>query len=281
MHTATSAFQDIRSFARRTEICGIHFDLIGRDHVVEQLRSWRRTGNRGHVTFVNPYSVYLCKHDPEMDWAVRNAHLTLPDGIGIIAGANLLRHPNSGRLSGPEMMLHICDIGRQFGFTHYFLGGAEGVAERLAGRLQAMYPGLSIAGWHSPPFRDLTPEEDEQLVAHINSFHPNLIWVGLGAPKQEKWIALHLHRIDTVAMLGVGAAFDFHSGNVPWCPARARELGFEWAFRLAHQPRKLWPRYLAFPPFFAGLMKQFFRERSFLRNNEPSGGRDDAASRRP
>lgn len=277
MQVAINPIDGSPFISRRAEICGVQFDLISRDEVVERIRSWRRTGSRGYVTFVNPYSVYLCKEDPEMELAVRNSHMTLPDGIGIVISADLLRYKHCGRLSGPEMMLHICDVGRQFGLSHYFLGGAVGIAERLAAKLKRKYPGLVVAGWCAPPFHELTHQEDAQIIAGINSVHPDLLWVGLGAPKQEKWIARHLWKIDTVAMIGVGAAFDFHSGNVPWCPASVRRMGLEWAYRLIHQPKKLWPRYLALPPFLGALARQWFRERKRVKFNGRSGGRSSAA----
>src|SRR5439155_3417475 len=133
----------------------------------------------------------------------------LPDGIGISLAADLLSYEHSGRLSGPELMLYLCDRGRQHELTHYFRGGGEGVAEKLAAELSSRYPGLRVAGYATPPFGQIGAAEDAALVRKINDARPDIVWVGLGAPKQEKWMAAHLRKIEAPAMIGVGAAFDF------------------------------------------------------------------------
>jgi N-acetylglucosaminyldiphosphoundecaprenol N-acetyl-beta-D-mannosaminyltransferase len=191
---------------------------------------------------VNPHSVMLSHRDQEMWSALSRSALTLPDGIGIILGAALLSQGRWGRLSGPELMLYLSDQGRRHGLTHYFYGGGDGVAEQLAENLSRRYPGLRVTGCYSPPFRALTDAEDAEAVTKINEARPTILWVGLGAPKQEKWMASHAGRILATATIGVGAAFDFHSGNRPWCPAPLRNAGLEWAYRLACEPRRLWRR---------------------------------------
>jgi N-acetylglucosaminyldiphosphoundecaprenol N-acetyl-beta-D-mannosaminyltransferase len=141
-------------------------------------------------------------------------------------------------------MLRLCDWGREFGYKHYFYGGAEGVADKLRDKLSQMFPGLQTAGTYCPPFRPLSKQEDEMIVEQINRTEPDIVWVGLGAPKQEKWMSAHLDKISATAMIGVGAAFDFHSGNVKWAPASIRKLGLEWAYRLAKEPKRMWRRNL-------------------------------------
>ena len=237
----------------RAEIAGVDFDLIGVDRVLRSICRWRASGQQGLISLVNPHSVMECRRDREMSRAIRESTLTLPDGIGIILGAKALSYGHSGRISGPELVLHLCDEGRRYGLTHYFFGGEEGVSDKIRERLSAAFPGIEIVGTCSPPFRELTPQEDAAVVERINAARPTILWLGLGAPKQEKWMARHAGIISAAAMIGVGAAFDFHSGRKAWCPALLRAAGLEWAFRLAHEPRRLWRRNMD-SLFFLGLI---------------------------
>lgn len=220
----------------------VHFDLIDTKTVLAAICGWKADRLRHYITLVNPHSVMLCKRDPEMNMAIQNAGLTLPDGIGIILGAKLLSMPHRGRIAGPEMMLKICDLGRKYQLRHYFYGGAEGVAEKLAASLGNQFPGLKVAGCYCPPFRALSQSEQDAEICMINAAQADIVWVGLGAPKQERWMMKHLGKIEATAMIGVGAAFDFHSGNKPWCPPAIRKVGFEWAYRLLCEPKRLWSR---------------------------------------
>jgi N-acetylglucosaminyldiphosphoundecaprenol N-acetyl-beta-D-mannosaminyltransferase len=138
----------------------------------------------------------------------------------------------------------MCARSAERGHRHYFYGGSPRVVERLVARLAQRYPGLIVAGYRSPPYRALTEEEDAADVAAINDARPDFVWVGLGMPKQEKWIAAHVGRIHATALLGVGAAFDFHAGTKPRAPRWIQRSGFEWLFRLASEPRRLAHRYV-------------------------------------
>lgn len=240
----------------RYEILDVSFDLVDQQTVFESIMQWRETQHQNYITLVNPHSVLLCNRDEQMSQAISDAGLTLPDGAGIILAANILGYKNHGRLTGPNLMLKLCDWGRQFGYRHYFYGGKEGVADMLAQKLSDMYPGLQVAGTFYPPFRPLGDEEDNAVVEKINAANPDIVWVGLGAPKQEKWIAQHLGAINATVMIGVGAAFDFHSGNVKWAPALIRKLGMEWAWRLACEPKRMWRRNLDSPLFLAKVIFQ-------------------------
>ena len=153
-------------------------------------------------------------------------------------------------------MLKLCDAGRNKSYRHFFYGGGPDVAAKLAQRLSQSFPGLAVAGTYTPPFRPLSTEEDPRVVERINDAHPDIVWVGLGAPKQEKWMAEHFGKINATAMIGVGAAFDFHAQTVKWAPAWVRKLGLEWAYRLTQQPRHLWRRNLDSPLFLAEVIRQ-------------------------
>jgi len=237
------------------------FDLIDAPSVLRIVSAWKNGGRREYISLVNPHSLMMCRRDEQMKRAVRRAAVNLPDGVGVILAAKLLAYEHSGRLSGPELMLHLCDHGRRYGLTHYFYGGDQGISKRLADELCRRYPGLKAVGYSTPPFGDVTDEEDWEQVQEINSKQPDIVWVGLGAPKQEKWMARHLRKVDAPAMIGVGAAFDFHSGNRPWCPAALRNAGLEWAYRLATEPKRLWRRNLDSPLFLATVAGPVIRRR--------------------
>jgi len=237
-------------------ILGIHFDLISWRNAFEIINRWRAAGLRRYVTITNPHSVMLCRRDRAMLKATQAAGLTLPDGVGIVLAARLLGYRNAGRVTGPEFMLRCCDWGREYGYRHYLYGGGEGVAEKLAVRLSAAFPGMTIAGYYCPPFRALSEKEDAGIVERINGTSPDIVWVGLGAPKQEKWMADHLGRLNATTMIGVGAAFDFHAGIVKWAPAWIRWMGMEWLYRLVREPRRMWRRNLDSPLFMAEVVWQ-------------------------
>ncbi len=241
------------------DILGVSFDLVSLEQALATVEWWRRHGERKYVAFVNPHSVVMSQRGKEMRQALAEAGLTLPDGTGIIWAARLLGHRNHGRITGPSFMLACCDWGRRYGYRHYFCGGREGVTERLAARLAARFPGLQVAGTYCPPFQALSPEEDEGVVARINAARPDVVWIGLGAPKQERWMAARAGRIEATAMMGVGAAFDFHTGEAKWAPRWVRRLGIEWAYRLACEPRRLWRRNLDSPRFLLAVVRQRIR----------------------
>ena len=247
------------------DVLSVRFDLIAEQVVLETIERWRQAGERRYIVISNPHSVLTCHRDPEMHHATNEADLVLPDGVGIILAARLLKYTHNGRITGPYLMLKLCDWGRTHGYRHYFYGGRPGTAERLTTRLMEAYPGLAIAGTYCPPFRRPTADEDENIVATINAAKPDVLWVGLGAPKQEKWMRDHVGRVSATVMIGVGAAFDYHAGNVPWSPEWIRRLGLEWAYRWAHEPRRLWRRNLDSPLFLAKVMGQRFSRMFTLR----------------
>ena len=232
-----------RTLERNTvRIADIDFDLLDSRSILDLIGSNRHEPGSKYITLVNPHSVMLCRRDREMGNAIARAWRNLPDGVGIILGARMLSCPHRGRTSGPELMLELCDRGRRMGLRHYFYGGGDGVAPRMAERLSQLFPGLDVAGVHTPPFRGQGADEDEETIGRINAARPDILWVGLGAPKQEKWMACHAGRLRQMVMVGVGAAFDFHSGNVPWCPKILRRSGLEWAYRVGSD-RKRWHRF--------------------------------------
>ena len=175
--------------------------------------------------------------------------LTTPDGMAIVWLLRLQGHRRVSRVYGPDLMLSLCRHGLERGIRHFLYGGDKGVVEELSASLLTRFPGLQIVGTHTPPFGELTEEEDRQAVESINACNPDIVWVGLSTPKQERWMAVHLGRIEAPVMIGVGAAFDFLSGRKRQAPRWMQRAGLEWLFRLASEPRRLWPRYRRYPLF--------------------------------
>lgn len=208
---------------------------------------------------MNPHSVMQCHRDKEMFEAIERADMTLADGIGIILAANLLGYGHEGRVTGPALMLKMCDWGRKYGYRHYFYGGENGVSEKLVQALARKYPGLEIAGTCSSSIKSIDAQDKERIVEKINSSDPDIIWVGLGSPEQEKWMARHLGKVKAPVMIGVGAAFAFHSGTARWAPGWIRKLGLEWAYRLVQEPKRMWRRDLDSLIFIIKVIYQLWR----------------------
>ena len=174
---------------------------------------------------------------------------------------NLLGQNLTSRVYGPELMDRACQRAARNGQRFYLYGGRnQGALVELARLLRLRHPDLKIVGGHVPPFRALTDEEEASVVADIERCRPDVVWVGIGVPKQEKWMARMRDRLSAPVLIGVGAAFDFHAGLVPQAPDWMQRIGLEWAFRLAQEPRRLWRRYLRYNPrFVAGFARQYVR----------------------
>jgi N-acetylglucosaminyldiphosphoundecaprenol N-acetyl-beta-D-mannosaminyltransferase len=188
--------------------------------------------------------------DTKFQQIANNASLAVPDGMPLVWAVRLLGFDQQERVYGPDLFLAVCERSVGKGYSHFFYGGGQGVPERLAENLSGRFPGIRIAGWYSPPFRPLTEVEDDHVVKTINASGADILWVGLGAPKQEFWMASHVGRISAPVMVGVGAAFDFHAGRVRQAPRWMQDRGLEWVFRLCVEPRRLWKRYLYNNPRF-------------------------------
>lgn len=223
----------------RQNILGFGFDFVSYDQVIDAVHRWKRTRQSRLISLVNPFSILLGHHDKHMAGAIRASSLVLPDGVGIVLAAHLLGRSKVSRTTGPALMLNLCQASCQTGLRHYFYGGDEQTVNRLACRLSQSFPGLKVAGFYAPPFRPLTNAEDEEAIRRINETRPDIVWVGLGAPKQEKWMLAHLGKVQAAALIGVGAAFDFHAGTKKWAPGWMRRCGLEWLHRLCQEPRRM------------------------------------------
>jgi N-acetylglucosaminyldiphosphoundecaprenol N-acetyl-beta-D-mannosaminyltransferase len=211
---------------------------------VATLDAWRAQGRRDYVCCVSVHGIVVSQRDAEIRRALNRSGLATQDGMPLVWWARRAGFPNATRVCGSDLMDAMCALGAREGHRHYFYGGSPRVIAKLVERLTARHPGLIVCGAKSPPFRTLTPEEDAADVAEINATRPDFVWIGLGMPKQEKWMVSHLGRIEATALLGVGAAFDFHAGTKPRAPVWMQQRGLEWLHRLASEPRRLAHRYL-------------------------------------
>jgi len=219
--------------------------------------------HRGYICVAATHTVMAAREDPDLLSAVLGADLTVPDGQPLVWALNLLGHSLSDRVYGPDLMERACARAARSGLRFYLYGGRNpGALAQLSRNLRLRHPGLKIVGGYVPPFRDLTEAEEAAVMADIRRCAPDVIWVGIGVPKQEKWMAWMRSRLDVPVLIGVGAAFDFHAGLVPQAPSWMQRSGLEWLFRLGHEPRRLWRRYLRYNPrFVIGFARQWARER--------------------
>ena len=235
---------------QRVDILGVGVSAIDMPTALAEIERWIDEREPHYVCVTGVHGVMESQRDPGL-LAIHNASgLTTPDGMPMVwlgrrAGA---RHMT--RVYGPDLMLALAERAAVRGWTSFFYGGREGIPEQLAERLQARYRGLRVVGTYSPPFRPMTEGEDRALVARIRAVRPDLVWVGLSTPKQERWMADHVGWLDVPALLGVGAAFDIHAGSLAQAPRWMQRRGLEWAYRLYREPRRLARRYLSNNPRF-------------------------------
>jgi N-acetylglucosaminyldiphosphoundecaprenol N-acetyl-beta-D-mannosaminyltransferase len=233
----------------RVNTLGINVSAVDMAQAVTMVKRWIAAAERSYVCVTPAHAIMDAYQDPDLRRIFNASGMTTPDGMAIVWLLKLRGYRDVSRVYGPDLMREVCKAGLVLGFRHFLYGGAEGVATKLADKLRAQIPGLHIVGTRTPPFRDLTEEEDRSVVDLINTASPDIVWVGLSTPKQERWMAAHLGRVEAPVMIGVGAAFDFLSGRKPQAPVWMQRSGLEWLFRLASEPKRLWPRYRQYPAF--------------------------------
>jgi N-acetylglucosaminyldiphosphoundecaprenol N-acetyl-beta-D-mannosaminyltransferase len=229
---------------------GVHVSAIDMDQALDEIARWIEARSPHYVCFTGVHGVMESQHDEALRAIHNRSGLTTPDGMPMVWAAHWAGFPHVSRVYGPDVVLALSARAAQQGWSCFFYGGKEGVADRLASRLSSTLPGLRVVGTYSPPFRPLTNAEDTALVARIRAAAPDIVWVGLSTPKQERWMAAHVERLRVPVLLGVGAAFDIHAGVVAQAPAWMQRSGLEWLFRLSTDPRRLARRYLANNPRF-------------------------------
>ena len=241
----------------RVDVLGIHVSVTDMDETVETFARWIDWGERHLVCVSDMNSVLQARADERLTEVYNNSGLTVADGMPLVWAGKRAGFDRMARVCGPDLLERVMAEAAERGWSQYFYGGAGGVAEQLRENFVARHPGLRVAGAYSPPYRALTEAEDAEIVDRLNEAKPDIIWVGLGAPKQERWMAEHRDRLDAAILIGVGAAFDFHTGRLDRAPGWMQRSGLEWSYRLYKEPRRLWRRYvLGIPRFGVGILRR-------------------------
>ena len=249
---------------RTREILGLPIAMTDYAEAMDVMDGMITRREQGWLCAVAVHAVMVAQTDAEMRRAVVNASLTVPDGMPLVWAANMLGEDLPNRVYGPELMERYSRRCVEAGHRVWLYGGRDqGSLVQLALSMRRQHPGIQIVGGYSPPFRDLTEEEEDALAAQINAARPDVLWVGVGVPKQEKWMARMRDRLEVPVMCGVGAAFDFHAGRISQAPRWMQERGLEWTYRIVQEPRRLLPRYVYYNPrFLAAFARQMATERS-------------------
>lgn len=239
----------------RVDLFGVGVDAQPFDEAVSTLIGWVRARRRAYVCTCPVYTLMMCRERPEVGGAVARADMVTADGMPIVWAQRRLGFA-AERVYGPDVMLAVCEQTAGTDIRHYFWGGLPGVPEKLAEVLTARYPGLQIAGVYSPPIAPVPDSPDTDTVARLNAAGADIVWVGLGSPKQDVWMARYRPALDAPLLIGVGAAFDLLSGVKRQAPRWMQRGGLEWLFRLAQEPGRLARRYLVYNPQFVWLVIQ-------------------------
>lgn len=239
----------MRESDRRVNILGVGVSAIDMAAAIATIDGWIRARQQAYVCVTPAHAVMDCRGDEDLRHIYNRSGMTTPDGMAIVWLLRLRGQRGVGRVYGPDLVHAVCEAPRGRRWRHFLLGGVPGVPERMAARLQERHPGVAVVGTLSPPFHEPSVEEDEAVVRAINAAEPDLVWVGLGSPKQERWMAAHVGRVTAPVLIGVGAAFDYLSGRKPQAPRWLQRVGLEWLFRWVKEPVRLAPRYRRYPLF--------------------------------
>jgi N-acetylglucosaminyldiphosphoundecaprenol N-acetyl-beta-D-mannosaminyltransferase len=235
---------------KRVNVLGVGISVLNLRIALDAIAAALRERRRGCICVTGVHGVMEAQDDAVFKNILNRAFLCTPDGMPMVWLGKLHGNGEMRRVYGPDLMLAVCAWSETSGAKHFFFGGAEGVAALLAEKLQVKFPRLQVAGTFTPPFRPLNVQEEQQLQAQLRATRPDILWVGLSTPKQERFMAEFLPKLDVTLMVGVGAAFDFHAGRMRQAPRWMQRCGLEWLFRFACEPRRLGKRYLKNNPWF-------------------------------
>lgn len=250
---------------QRTNILGVGVHEVCLHRATRLITEAASQGRKGYVSVTGVHGIMEALRHPEFKSILNQSFLVVPDGMPAVWVGRLQGFQKISRVYGPDLMLKVCEQSVALGQRHFLYGGKEGVAEELAAFLEKSYPGIRIAGTYTPPFRSLTHAEEEELAKLVVDSAPDIFWVGLSTPKQERFMARYLSKLQTKVMIGVGAAFDIHTGRTKDAPGWVKTAGLQWCHRLLQEPRRLWKRYLVNnPAFLFWITVQFVGLRRFV-----------------
>ncbi|MGA2174053.1 MAG: WecB/TagA/CpsF family glycosyltransferase [Verrucomicrobiota bacterium] len=236
--------------ANTANVLGVAVSPINMEIAVERIARALEKREKGYICVTGVHGVSEAQSDAGFRQILNRAFLCTPDGMPLVWVGRWQGQRQMDRVYGPDLMLAVMQLSEQTGWRHFFYGGANGTAAALRQRLLERFPKLQVVGTHEPPFRPLNAAEEESLKESIRLARPDVMWIGLSTPKQERFMAEHLQKLEATLMVGVGAAFDFHAGKVRQAPRWMQRCGLEWLFRLGCEPRRLWKRYLKNNPLF-------------------------------
>ena len=235
---------------KQFNLLGIRFDLLNMKEAVDLITRRIEAKETGYISLVSAHPAIEAQFAKGYKAVLNNAGLVLPDGMSTIWAARLFGNKIDDRIYGPDLMSELLRVAEDKNYSSFFYGGTEEASKELIARLKDRFPRLKIAGTYSPPFRELSEDEDKDAVKYIKDRNPDILWVGLGAPKQDIWMSLHKDRLDGIMQIGVGAAFRFHARLVRQAPEWMQRCGLEWFFRIIQEPKRLWWRYFKCVPLF-------------------------------
>lgn len=243
-------------------------DAVQACDVIENMNEWIKEKSYGNYVVVsNANDAVISRRNNSVKEAVNNSSLSVPDGISMVFLARLYGHSLKERVYGQALMFESLRLAEKTGYSNFFYGSSPQTLSLLVKSLKAQFPDLNIAGSYSPPFRELSEEESAEIADNINKASPDIVWVGLGCPKQQLWMHRHKDKLKVPVMVGVGAAFDFMAGTKAQAPRWIRDRGFEWLFRLVTEPGRLWKRYLIGNTLFSWMFIKEFIRINILRKN--------------
>lgn len=232
------------------KLLAISVEAVDMERTLRRIATELAARRKGYVCMANVHGIMEAQRDAELAGIYASSSITVPDGTPTVWVGRWQGHNGMQRVAGPDLMREVFRRKEFAGCTHFLYGGEEHVAEQLRERFTRQYPWACIIGTYTPPFRDLNAEEEESLIARVRELKPDIIWVGISTPKQERFMHRYLHRLDTTLMFGVGAAYDFHTGRIQDAPQWVKTIGMQWLHRLIQDPRRLWKRYLRNNPAF-------------------------------
>jgi N-acetylglucosaminyldiphosphoundecaprenol N-acetyl-beta-D-mannosaminyltransferase len=234
----------------RIGILGVQISAVNLDQATNRIGQWVEAGEKHYVHVCTVHTVMECHRDPVLKKLVNHSGMATPDGMPLVWLSHYFGEKGVTRVYGPDLLLSVCASSRGKGYRHFFYGGAPAIADALAHTLKERLPDLIVAGAHSPPLLAIGQREDPGTIDMINSSRADIVWVGLGTPKQDFWVAHHRPLLNAPVLVAVGAAFDFLTGRIPQAPPWMQRNGLEWLFRLAKEPRRLAHRYFVYNPLF-------------------------------
>jgi len=239
----------------RIEVSNIKINPVQIPQVIKIMSNWINEKSFGnYIVIANAYDFFCGIKSKVIRESMNSSSLTVPDGFSLLLFCRLYGYPLKKRVCGPDLMAKFLEFSQKRGYSHFFYGSTEKVLQKLEQNIRKTYPKIRIVGKFSPPFRNLTSEEKANIIEMINHSKTDVLWVGLGCPKQQLWMYENRDKIHVPIMLGVGAAFDFLANTKPRAPKWMQDKGLEWLFRLTREPQRLWSRYLVGNIIFVGIL---------------------------